>query len=52
MKNGSSLFYSGVKPGRVKASISVNQGRYYLIIMNDNILENKLVDVTVKYTPQ
>jgi len=47
-KEGSQIYYSGVQTGKASAAIKVTKGRYYLIIMNNNIIESKVVDVTVR----
>jgi hypothetical protein len=51
MKEGKQKYYSGVKTGKVTGKINVSKGRYYLIVMNDNILESKVVDITAKLLP-
>jgi|GEM_PF-2842772 len=48
MKEGSQIYYSGVQAGKAEAAVNVTKGRYYLIIMNNNIIESKMVDIEVK----
>jgi hypothetical protein len=47
LKDGNQVHYSGVHKGQVTGLVNVEQGNYTVVIMNDNIVDSKICEVTI-----
>jgi len=47
LKDGKQVHYSGVHQGRATGSVNVEAGNYTVVVMNDNIVDSKICEVTV-----